>query len=100
MKRCASIQENGFPAGRWRLPTQGEISFIAQLSANGVFVKQFDDNYWTANGVVQVKNNKVTPNPTATKAYIRCVYDSWYWGDDRILDGNGDPTLFVWGDAE
>lgn len=100
LKRCASIQENGFPAGRWRLPTQGEISFIAQLSANGVFVKQFDDNYWTANGVVQVKNNKVTPNPTATKAYIRCVYDSWYWGDDRIVDGNGDPTLFVWGDAQ
>ena len=100
LKRCASFQENGFPAGRWRLPTQGEISFIATLSANGVFAKQFDNNYWSANGVVTVNNNKVTPNLTATKAFIRCVYDSWYWGDDRIVDTQDNPAIFAWGDAE
>ena len=28
MMRCASYQENGYPAGRWRVPTTAEIAFI------------------------------------------------------------------------
>jgi hypothetical protein len=99
--RCAAIQENGFPAGRWRLPTQGEISFAAQLSANGVFVKQFDDNYWSANGVINVSGHTITPKPDKHEAFVRCVYDTWYWGDDRVVDEvSGLPTIFVWGDKE
>ena len=101
VQRCAALQENGFPAGRWRLPTKGEISFAAQLSANGVFTKQFDNNYWSANGVIYVNKttNEVVSKPDKTTAFIRCVYDSWYWGDDRVLDGDGLPTIFTWGDA-
>lgn len=102
--RCAAFQENGFPAGRWRLPTLGEIVFAAQLSVNNVFEWQFSDNYWSANGVVNVNRNtgEVTEKPSETKAYVRCVYDSWYWGDDRVIneqDGNL-PSIFKWGDAE
>ena len=98
--RCAAFQESGFPAGRWRLPTMAEISFSAQLSANKVFTAQFADNYWSANGVVKVDagSGSVTPAPGAKEGYVRCVYDSWYWGDERVLDSEGMPSIFVWGD--
>lgn len=99
--RCAAFQENGFPAGRWRLPTMAEISFSSQLSANNVFAWQFSDDYWSANGVVYVNKatGSVTPKPGTSKAYVRCVYDSWYWGDDRVLDTEGLPSIFAWGDV-
>ena len=100
--RCAAFQENGFPAGRWRLPTMAEISFSAQLSANGVFTAQFSDLYWSANGVVNVtpSTGTVKPEPTKHEGYVRCVYDSWYWGDDRVTDSDGYPSIFVWGDRK
>ena len=111
--RCAAFQENGFPAGRWRLPTKGEIKFAAQLSANGVFEWQFGGNYWSANGAVHVDKSSgevrdaVSSELTDGKrALVRCVYDTWYWGDERVLvnssgaiDPDGKPTLFVWADA-
>ena len=100
--RCAAFQESGFPAGRWRLPTMAEISFSAQLSANGVFATQFSTLYWSANGVVNVNDSDgtVKPEPTKNEGFVRCVYDSWYWGDDRVLDDNDLPSIFVWGDAQ
>ena len=99
--RCASFQENGFPAGRWRLPTEGEIRFISNLSAHGVFEWQFSGNYWSANGAVNVdKDKKTVTKSNVAVAMLRCVYDSWYWGDDRVLDSNGLPTIFTWGDAQ
>jgi len=101
--RCASLQESGFPAGRWRIPTEAEIRFISNLSAHGVFEWQFGGTYWSANGAVNVDKNskKITLKPDAKVALLRCVYDSWYWGDeDRVLDGNGLPSIFTWGDRE
>lgn len=96
--RCAGYQEDGFPGGRWRIPTMSEIRFIAQLSAKGVFESMFKGNYWSANGVVSVNKDTgvVTENTSATTAMLRCVYDSWYWGDEQW-----DPrTEYVWGDRE
>lgn len=31
-ERCAAYQENGYPAGRWRLPTVAEIDFLIKMS--------------------------------------------------------------------
>lgn len=31
-KRCASYQEDGLPAGRWRIPTKAEMEFMITLS--------------------------------------------------------------------
>jgi len=105
--RCASLQENGFPAGRWRLPTLGEVRFISNLSAHGVFEWQFSGNYWSAHGAVKVdKANKTVTPVTVDHALLRCVYDSWYWGDDRVIDTDPDsenygmPAIFTWGDAQ
>lgn len=102
--RCAAFQEDGFPAGRWRLPTKAEINFIGMLSARGFFEFLFNNNgvYWSANGAVKVSGNSVdyVNSPTAL---LRCVYDSWYW--DEIDGLEGDPRqpqrdVFVWGDRE
>jgi len=98
-ERCASFQENGFPAGRWRLPTRGEIRFISMLSSRGYFEWQFGGKYWSANGAVNVNKNggsvtDVTPAPA--KALLRCVYDSWYWGNDQV----DNLEQFTWADAE
>ena len=98
-ERCASFQENGFPAGRWRLPTRGEIRFISRLSNNGTFEWQFGGKYWSANGAVNVNKNggavtDVVPAPSI--ALLRCVYDSWYWGNDQV----GNLEQFTWADAK
>jgi hypothetical protein len=102
--RCASFQENGFPAGRWRLPTMAEVTFVSQLSANGVFEWQFSGNYWSANGGVYVNKDAKTVEPKdLSVALIRCVYDTWYWGDDQVpvVDEQGVfINSFTWADAK
>lgn len=112
--RCAAYQEDGFPAGRWRLPTRAEIQFIAQLSANGAFATLFNNNtnYWSAQGVVRVEDGEVKDYKT-DYALLRCVYDSWYWGEDQTefdtwskskygdnSETNRVRNHFVWGDKE
>ena len=94
--RCATYQEDGFPAGRWRLPTKGEIKFISQLSANKIFTYLFSNSvYWSANGAIQVSDGTVKDSDTKN-ALTRCVYDSWYWGNEQT-----EPrTQFYWGDME
>ena len=99
--RCAGYQEDGYPAGRWRLPTKAEIHFIAQLSARKVFEPLFTSGspYWSAHGVVVVNNDSGTVNNSDSKtALLRCVYDSWYW--DPLDDRQTNRSIFVWGDKE
>lgn len=112
--RCAGYQEDGLPAGRWRVPTKAEINFIAQLSAKKFFEHIFTNGtgtatYWSAHGAVTVNADDGTVKPsTNTTALLRCVYDSWYWDEiDRregIITGD-DPrhnprTTFYWGDKK
>ena len=82
-RKCATYQEDGYPAGRWRLPTYAEISFIASLQGQKNFVVLFGNTtYWSAHGAVTVDNNnhKTTLSTDLTQsALARCVYDSWYW---------------------
>ena len=95
--RCAGYQEDGFPGGRWRIPTLSEIKFIAQLSAKGVFESMFSGEYWSANGVVKVDRSSGSVTSVGdSMAYLRCVYDAWYWGDEQW----NPRTEFVWGDRE
>ena len=83
--RCATYQEDGFPAGRWRLPTMGEIYMLAKLSTRGAFPRLFNSgNYWSANGVINVNTSNGTVSVTDKESgLLRCVYDTWYWGDDQ-----------------
>lgn len=112
-KRCASYQEDGYPAGRWRVPTAAEVEYSVQLSAWGIIPILFGSepnqtvgnasstDYWSANGIVTVTytrqnggslKGEVSFDSTANTSYIRCVYDTWYWTDKC------EKTVFTWGD--
>ena len=100
-RKCATYQEDGYPAGRWRLPTMAEIGFITSLQAHNTFVILFGKTvYWSAQGAIKVGDNSVTPVGDKT-ALARCVYDSWYWDHVdaayRRLPA-GDRNRFVFGD--
>lgn len=99
--RCASYQEDGYPAGRWRIPTEAESIFIAQLSANKIIPQLFgtvgkysNTYYWTGSQTTFGSYDKKIHNDQST-AYVRCVYDDWYWGSNQV---NGAITTFTWGD--
>lgn len=81
-KRCAAYQENGYPAGRWRVPTEAEILFIVNRSNAGVFPTLFGAvNYWASGNRAYNAGNNTWSTPSS--AYVRCVYDVWYWGDEK-----------------
>lgn len=91
-KRCASYQENGYPAGRWRIPTEGEIDYVIGLSAAGKIPKLFGGSYFASSG--RYRTDTSSNWQPGKFCYVRCVYDVWYWGNDKIAD----PETFTWGD--
>lgn len=102
-RRCAAYQEDGYPAGRWRLPTQAELEYITTLSSKTLIPTLFNvgGTYWSAQSAVTVNSDgTVSPNNTES-AFARCVYDEWYWSRK---DNNGNETnvvnktIFTWGD--
>lgn len=112
-RRCASFQENGYPAGRWRLPTIGELYFFRMLYTKGILPAIFSTSraYWTAQYVTKLDFNdsrggysNIRPYPTVSdvsEKHVRCVYDDWYWvKDDGTADifTEDDPRIDVSGD--
>lgn len=103
-KRCASYQEDGFPAGRWRIPTWAEIKYISSLSMQGTIPTLFsiDANettgYWCANGWVggDAQGNPSYNDDFTGSRSTRCVYDDWYWGSERAVN----RSTFTWGDSQ
>ena len=112
-ERCASYQENGYPAGRWRVPTVAEIDFLIRLSENNHIPELFTCGvtgngnnryylgYW-ANGPAAYAGSSfssatgrpyqtgsgsgspiVTINGYRFDNVVRCVYDEWYWSDTK-----------------
>lgn len=116
-KRCASYQEDGVPAGRWRIPTKAEIEFMISLDGMGVIPPLFSfpnpgtyTGYWSADGGIIYKKSdgsiahltaaEIAQNPsgyTRTTHPVRCVYDEWYWGE-TTTDNRTNKTTFTWGD--
>ena len=98
-RRCASYQENGYPAGRWRLPTMAEIEFLIKLSSNGkirtLFGATTTNAYWAGGNEArfsdQFRDLSGSSNSTSTNyvtvggysVFTRCVYDTWYWGTEQ-----------------
>lgn len=99
--RCASYQEDGYPAGRWRMPTFAEVQFVCTLSSQGKIPVLFTNgiNYWCAHGIFSPSNTNVSLGSSNSASSIRCVYDEWYWGSEPAVqkDTNG-RDLFTWGD--
>ena len=95
--RCASYQEDGYPAGRWRLATYAELSYIAMLCAKGALPESLfgASDYWSATGALEIDtDNGTVSKSTSSSAYLRCVYDDWYWGNEQLKNKNE----FTWGD--
>lgn len=99
-QRCAFYQEDGYPAGRWRMPTPAEIKYMIQFANEGKIdiLLSPDTYYWsgynnTAYRYVTSTNN--IGSKTNGSAYVRCVYDEWYWGSDKACA----IDTFTWGDA-
>ncbi len=122
-RRCASYQEDGYPAGRWRLPTVAEIQYIAKLNADGKIVRLLGAGstsgnngestfYWCNSGYMVVYNgvgtdwpsngNKVpapqigTDNPDATtdgSNYYVRCVYDDWYWDGMKLDGNDISTV-------
>ena len=95
VKRCATYQEAGYPAGRWRLPTEAELYFAYSLQHMDVIPHLFNGGAgyhsstgnvfdWTANNGV----GQAFRAPGTSVHSIRCVYDIWYWGAEPAVTGN------------
>ena len=90
VRRGATYQEGGYPAGRWRLPTEAEIAFIVARQKEGVIPVLYATNsdYWSGSGrLVYIPTNasaSITFSDPASGVTQSCrfVYDLWYWGDE------------------
>ncbi len=107
-KRGATYQEAGYPAGRWRLPTEAEIAFIASRQYDGTIPKIFNESvpYFASSGrfvviprdrtkpmeyytydqldtdfyVVDEDGQQYGPYPYRALIDAKFIYDAWYWG--------------------
>ncbi len=120
-RRAAAYQELGYCAGRWRLPTYGEVRYMIDLAAEQKIPRLFGASstntwyYWCAQGAVRVPGKTATdqevfiePNPIAGgsgthaagdlftgdnfRDHARFVYDEWYWGTDTVLSLSSTPN--------
>lgn len=94
--RCATYQEAGYPAGRWRLPTEAEIAFIAQLQRYNFINPLFTDTGYSISstgGVFTVPANDDPVYNANRGTSCRCVYDLWYWGDDPVEGAQSTYTV-------
>ena len=108
--RCASYQEHGFPAGRWRLPTTAEVLYIIELQRLEKIQQLFygGNTYFSATDRVTANsdNTYTLANGIGTSnASVRCVYDDWYWGSEREAIKNSQYDncggyQFTWGDRQ
>ena len=92
VRRAATYQEAGYPAGRWRLPTEAEINFMMTLQQKGIIPElyAFGSSYQCANGrAVNITSAGARNCVNPTSCYVRFVYDLWYWGDEPM-----DPDVY------
>ncbi len=97
VKRCATYQEDGYPAGRWRVPTQAEIWYMVKLASDEKIPELLSTSsyYWGGDErAYRPSVNYDSPITTTSSSYVRCVYDEWYWNDKC------DKSTFTWGDRQ
>lgn len=117
-RRCASYQEDGYPAGRWRVPTRAEVHYMITLSQKSLIPQLFtpDDisagGYWCNSGViypledaagtVEYQKFATAESNHYNMNWVRCVYDTWFWENTNypsIPNTNiANKTTFTWGD--
>ena len=88
IKKCATYQEAGLPAGRWRLPTEAELMFIFDRQNDETIPALFNAtaDYWVASGWYYQNGTLHEETSSTTGHTPRCIYDLWYWGSDRMTE--------------
>lgn len=93
-RRCATYQEAGRPAGRWRVPTKAEMQYICNLSAKGKIPKLFSPYPgWIKNSSGQI--NVYTATVHTASAVINDYRQfkqrdySYYWSAQGPARVNG-----------
>ena len=113
-KRCASYQEDGIPAGRWRIPTKAEMEFMITLSNIQVIPSLFtptgynyygyepnyyQGGYWTADGgVIYPWTNGTIGYLNETEFDTHSNYSSY--NSEYAMDTNGVRCVYdewCWG---
>jgi len=98
VKRGATYQEVGYPAGRWRLPTEAEMSYIVarQLDESIPGLYATNTEYWAGSGRLMTTNttgnNTFSDPEDGVKQSCRYVYDLWYWGDEAASSTESHPN--------
>ena len=120
--RCAAYQEDGYPAGRWRLPTEEEIELAIDLNQVGAIPTLFNTagKYWASSGRYIAYSGGVWSWNTPTNAEmtfttnsgsysmgVRCVYDTWYWGQEEVTalrtsdyQSNYNNPQYIWSGSD
>jgi len=92
VRRAATYQEAGYPAGRWRIPTEAEMAFIVARQKDGTIPNLYATNttYWSGSGRVLNMSSSTANNlvfrdrRNDDNMSVRFVYDLWYWGDTPL----------------
>lgn len=88
VSRAAVYQETGYPAGRWRIPTEAEMAFIVARQQDGTIPDLYvaNSDYWSGSGRlmnISSSGTKITmKDGNGDRQSVRFVYDLWYWGDE------------------
>ena len=87
VSRAAVYQEAGYPAGRWRIPTEAEMAFIVARQQDGTIPDLYvsGSDYWSGSGRlmnISSSGTTITMKNGSGNESVRFVYDLWYWGDD------------------
>lgn len=102
VQRCASYQEDGYPAGRWRLPTLAECKLIMTMTKTGIIPQIFINGstyyYYYAGGWFVGDGSKGWNYNDINyhDAAARCVYDEWYWSVVDDAPDHLDPDYEKW----
>ena len=103
LRRCAAYQEEGYPAGRWRLPTPAEVAFLIKLSDDGYILSMFDPEDMGVWGSPPSGNNTSTSS-VATSTNVGQTFlfvnDAYWaggeWGRFYVATANYHPYHLVW----
>ena len=88
VSRAAVYQEAGYPAGRWRIPTEAEMAFIVARQQDGTIPDLYvaGSDYWSGSGrlmTISTSGTSITmKDGNGDRQSVRFVYDLWYWGDE------------------
>lgn len=102
-KRCAAYQEDGYPAGRWRVPTRAEIYYMVMLKTYGRIPVLLSSGsyYWGSDGKgYSPTDSGDIDERDGGSCNVRCVYDEWYWTDINESNKTKYRSTFIWGDKQ